>query len=185
MKKLFIILMITSQFLFASEYVLDNTHSNVGFSIKHLMISNVKGNFKSYDADLEFDEKTKQITKLIATIDTNSIDTGIQKRDNHLKSPDFFDVQKFPTIKFKLTATTKHYISGNLTMHGVTKKIKLKNTIHGVIKDMQGNLRVGFTLEGDINRKDFGLIWNKVLESGGFVVGDNVKIVIDIEAIEL
>ena len=149
------------------------------------MISNIKGNFKSYDADLEFDEKTKRITKLIASIDVNSLDTGIEKRDEHLKSSDFFNINKFPTIKFELIATTKNYISGNLTIHGVTKQIKLKSTIHGVIKDMQGNLRVGFTLEGEINRKDFGLIWNKVLESGGFVVGDNVKIVIDIEAVEL
>ena len=185
MKKFILVLLLGFQFLFAGEYVLDSSHSNIGFSIKHLMISNVKGNFKSYDADLEFDEKTKQITKLMASIDTNSIDTGIQKRDDHLKSSDFFDIQKFPTIKFELTSYTQNHIQGNLTLHGVTKEIKLETTVHGVIKDMQGNQRVGFTLQGEINRKDFGLTWNKMLESGGLVVGDNVKLVIDIEAIEL
>jgi len=185
MKKIILTLLLAFQVLFASEYVVDTAHSNVGFSIKHLMISNVNGNFKSYDADLEFDEKTKQITKLIASIDTNSIDTGIEKRDEHLKSVDFFDVQKFPIIKFEMTSKTKNSISGKLTMHGISKKITLNSTIHGVIKDMQGNSRVGFTLKGEVNRKDFGLTWNKTLESGGFVVGDKVKIVIDIEAIEL
>jgi len=185
MKKFIITLLLTSGILFASEYVLDTTHSNVGFSIKHLMISNVKGNFKSYDAELEFDEKTKTITKLEATIDTASVDTGIEKRDNHLKSPDFFNAEKYPSIKYVMTSMDKEYLIGNLTMHGITKEIKLKSTIHGVIKDMQGNLRVGFTLEGDIKREDFGLTWNKMLESGGFVVGDDVKITIDIEAIEL
>ena len=185
MKKLILTFLLTSGLLLANEYVLDTAHSNVGFSIKHLMISNVKGNFKSFDAELEFDEKTKTITKLEATVDTNSIDTGIKKRDEHLKSSDFFNIQKFPDIKFVMTSIDKKYLTGNLTMHGVTKELKLKNTIHGVIKDMQGNLRVGFTLEGDIKREDFGLTWNKMLESGGFVVGDDVKIVIDIEAIEL
>jgi polyisoprenoid-binding protein YceI len=185
MKKLLLIFFLTSGFLFASEYVLDTSHSNVGFSIKHLMISNVKGNFKSFDADLEFDEKTKTITKLIATVDTDSIDTGIEKRDNHLRSPDFFNIQQYPSIKYVMTSMNKEYLIGNLTMHGVTKEVKLISTVHGVIKDMQGNLRVGFTLEGTIKREDFGLTWNKMLESGGFVVGDDVKITIDIEAIEL
>ena len=185
MKKFIITLLLTSGILFASEYVLDTTHSNVGFSIKHLMISNVKGNFKSYDAELEFDEKTKTITKLEATIDTASVDTGIEKRDDHLKSSDFFNAEKFPSIKYVMTSMGKEYLIGNLTMNGITKEIKLKSTIHGVIKDMQGNLRVGFTLEGDIKRENFGLTWNKILESGGFVVGNDVKITIDIEAIEL
>lgn len=185
MKRLILTLLLTTGLAFANEYVLDTSHSNVGFSIKHLMISNVKGNFKSFDAELEFDEKTKTITKLAATVDTTSVDTGIQKRDKHLRSPDFFNVQKFPSIEYVMTSVNKEYLTGTLTMHGVTKQIKLKNTIHGVIKDMQGNLRVGFTLEGEINREDFGLTWNKMLESGGFVVGNNVKIVIEIEAIEL
>lgn len=185
MKKLILALLVTCGFTFASEYVLDTSHSNVGFSIKHLMISNVKGNFKSFDAELEFDEKTKTITKLIATVDTTSVDTGIEKRDKHLRSPDFFNAQKFPTIEYVMTSTDKEYLTGNLTMNGITKEIKLKNKIHGTIKDMQGNLRVGFTLEGNIKRENFGLTWNKMLESGGFVVGEEVKIVIDVEAIEL
>lgn len=173
------------QFSQASEYVIDTAHSNVGFSIKHLMISNVKGTFKSFDADLEFDEKTKTFTTMSATVDTASIDTGIQKRDDHLRSPDFFNIQQYPQITFEMTSATQDSVTGNMTMHGVTKEIKLKSIVHGMIKDAKGNQRVGFTLEGKLNRKDFGLTWNKLLEGGGLTVGEDVLLTIDIQAIEL
>lgn len=175
--------------LTAKEYVLDTTHTHVGFSVKHLMISNVKGAFKSYEADLEFDPKVNTFTKLIASIDTNSIDTGIQKRDDHLKSPDFFHASTYPLMKFEMTeylsGGTQGKMYGNLFIKDTLKVIKLDATIHGAIKDFQGNERIGFTLEGTINRKDFGLEWNKILESGGVAVGDEVKILIEVEAIEL
>lgn len=169
----------------ASEYIVDASHSSVNFSIKHLMISNVKGTFKSFDAEIEFDEKTKNFTALSASVDTASVDTGIKKRDDHLRSPDFFNIQKYPNIDFEMTKSTKDIITGDITMNGVTKQIELKSTIHGTIKDSQGNKRVGFTLEGDLNRKDFGLSWNKLLEGGGLTVGEKVLITIDIQAIEL
>ena len=187
MKKIFkycLILLMGFQFSQASEFVIDTTHSNVGFSIKHLMISNVKGNFKSYEADLDFDAKTKTFNTIKATIDAVSVNTGIEKRDNHLRSADFFNVKKFPHIVFKMTSSDANSVTGNITMHGITKKITLKSTVHGIIKDMQGETRVGFTLEGKLNRKDFGLTWNKVLEAGGFAVGEDVTITIDVEAIE-
>jgi len=188
MKNIFkycLILLMSFQFSQASEYIIDSAHSNIGFSIKHLMISNVKGTFKSFDAELEFDEKTKTFTNMFATIETTSIDTGIKKRDDHLRSSDFFDVQKYPTIVFEMTSINDDIITGDITIHGVKKEIKLTSTIHGVIKDSQGNLRVGFTLEGALNRKDFGLSWNKLLEGGGLTVGEKVTITIDVEAIEL
>lgn len=181
-----LLLSFTLTFSNAAEYIVDTSHSHVSFSIKHMMISNVKGEFKSFEADLDFDPKTKTFNKMNASIDPASIDTGIAKRDEHLKSPDFFDVEKFNTITFDATSISADKIVGNLTMHGVTKEITLTPTINGVIKDFQGNNRVGFSLEGKINRTDFGLTWNKLLESGGgIVVGEEVIITVDIQAIEL
>ncbi len=169
----------------AKEFVIDNTHTNVGFSIKHMMISNVKGNFNNYTADIDFDIEKKTFSKLSAKIDANSIDTGIEKRDDHLRSADFFDVAKYKTIDFVMTSIQGNTMHGKLTMHGVTKDVTLKSTIHGLIKDFKGAQRVGFTLEGVINRKEFGLGWNKILEGGGLTVGEEVTLVIDVEAIEL
>lgn len=173
----------------AEELVIDASHSDVGFSIKHMMISNVKGKFKEYDADIDFDLKTKVFNSLKATVTANSIDTGIEKRDNHLRSEDFFEVEKFPDITFKMTKYTSEgdegVMEGLLTIRDVTKPVKLETTVNGIIKDFSGNTKAGFTLEGKINRKDFGLKWNKVLEAGGFAVGDEVKIVIELSTVAL
>ena len=175
--------------LFAKEYVIDTTHTFVGFSVTHLMISTVKGDFKAYDADIEFDPKFNTFTRFVATIDTHSIDTGIVKRDDHLRSPDFFDAGTYPFMKFEmtqyLTGDTTGKMYGNLSIKDTTKVIRLETTVTGKIIDFQGNERIGFTLEGTINRKDFGLTWNKVLETGGVAVSDDVKIIITVEAIEL
>lgn len=188
MKKLIKVLM-ASVFLFsvahAKEFVIDNAHSNVGFSIKHMMISNVKGNFNTYTADIDFDAEKKVFTKLNAKIDAASIDTGIEKRDTHLRSGDFFDVEKFKTIDFVMTSMKENKVYGKITIHGITKEVVLESKIHGVIKDFQGHQRVGFSLEGKLNRKDFGLNWNKILEGGGLTVDDTVNLSIDVEAIEL
>ena len=172
-------------FSHAQKLEIDVAHSEVGFSIKHMMISNVKGKFTKFDADIDFDIKSKTFKSLKANVDANSIDTGIQKRDDHLRSPDFFEVAKYPQINFVMTK----YISkgdggvmeGRLTMHGVTKTVKLNVDVNGVIKDFRGNTKVGFSLSGKVNRKDFGLNWNKVLEFGGVAVGEEVKIVIELE----
>jgi len=185
LSKLLLSTALVFSFAQAKEFVIDNTHTNIGFSIKHMMISNVKGSFHNYSGDIEFDVDKKLFTKLNAKIDIASIDTGIEKRDEHLKSPDFFDVAKYKTIDFTMTGMKEGKVHGTLTMHGVTKDIVLTPTIHGVIKDFKGAQRVGFTLEGKINRKDFGLTWNKLLEGGGLTVGEDVLLTIDVEAIEL
>lgn len=183
--KLFLALFLSFSFVHAKEFVIDATHSHVGFSIKHMMISNVKGNFNTYSAEIEFNETNKQFTKLNAKIDAASIDTGISKRDEHLRSADFFDVAKFKTIEFVMTSMKENKVYGKLTMHGITKDIVLQSTVHGLIKDFQGNQRLGFSLEGKLNRKDFALTWNKILEGGGLTVDETVNITIEVEAIAL
>jgi polyisoprenoid-binding protein YceI len=182
-----IILSLTLMFTFANsdELILDGSHSEVGFSIKHMMISNVKGEFTKFDADIDFDIKTKKFNSLMAIVDATSIDTGIEKRDAHLRSADFFETNKYPNIKFEMTKYTadgdEGVMEGDLTIKDVTKKIKLKVSVNGIIKDHKGNILAGFTIEGKINRKNFGLTWNKVLEFGGVAVGDDVKITIELE----
>lgn len=169
----------------AKEFVIDNTHSNIGFSVKHMMISNVKGNFNTYTADIDFDAEKKVFNKLNAKIDAASINTGIVKRDDHLRSGDFFDATNYKTVDFVMTSMKEGKVYGKLTIHGFTKDIILESTIHGVVKDFQGHQRVGFTLEGKLNRKDFGLTWNKILEGGGLTVDDTIHLAIEVEAIEL
>lgn len=172
----------------ATPHTLDSAHSEVGFSVKHLMITNVKGKFKSYSAEIDFDHATKTFNKLNAKVQTTSVDTGIEKRDNHLRSGDFFLSEKYPNMTF----TMKSYkadgdegeMIGDLTIRGITKQVKFEVDDIGTIKDFDGNNRVGFTLEGKINRTDFGLTWNKALEFGGIAVSEEVKIEIEVQAIE-
>jgi polyisoprenoid-binding protein YceI len=172
-------------FVKADKLLIDTAHSEVGFSIKHMMISNVKGKFNQYDANIDYDLKSKTFRSLEAVIKTKSIDTGITKRDNHLRSADFFEVAKYPDMTFKMTKYTANgdegVIYGLLTIRDITKKVKLNVTLNGIIKDFEGDTRAGFSLYGTINRKDFGLMWNKALEFGGFAVGDEVKIIIELE----
>ncbi len=172
----------------ATPHTLDVGHSEVGFSVKHLMITNVKGKFKAYDADIDFDYKTKTFNKLNAVIQTKSIDTGIEKRDKHLRSEDFFLAKKFPEITFNMKSYKadgdEGEIIGDLTIRGTTKEVKLDVEDIGTIKDFNGNNRVGFTLKGKINRVDYGLKWNEALEFGGIAVGEKVKLVIEVEAVE-
>lgn len=173
----------------ASVHVLDDSHTSVGFSVKHLMITNVKGEFKEYDAKVDFDYKTKSFKAFNATVQTKSVDTGIVKRDNHLRSEDFFLSDKYPTITFVMKSYEadgdEGVMIGDLTLRGVTKEVKLQVEDIGTIKDFKGNNRVGFTLIGKINRMDYGLKWNKALEFGGFAVGEKVKIIVEVQAIEI
>lgn len=180
---------LSSGLCLASPFTLDSSHSEVGFSVKHLMISNVKGKFGMFDANMDFDVKTKTFKSLSATIDTDSIDTDNERRDEHLKSPEFFNIKKFDEIKFAMTSYEKlsddeGKMKGNLTIKGVTKPVVLNVEIGGIGKGFKGETRMGFTLTGKINRKDFALTWNKVLETGGVAVGDKVKLNIEIEAKE-
>ena len=172
----------------ASSYTIDNSHTNVGFSVKHMMITNVKGEFKTYDAKIDFDLATKNFKSFSANVDIASIDTGIEKRDAHLKSEDFFASEKFP----KMTFVMKSYevdgdegkMKGDLTIRGITKPVVLEVEDLSTIKDFDGNNRIGFTLKGKINRMDYDLKWNKVLETGGVAVAEEVKIIVDVEAVE-
>ncbi len=186
--KVFAISILAGSLANATPHTLDNTHTEVGFSVKHLMITNIKGKFKNFSAVIDFDYKTKSFNSLSAKIETKSIDTGIKKRDKHLRSKDFFLSDKYPYITFSMksykTDGDEGIMLGDLTIRGITKTVELKVEDLGTIKDFKGNNRVGFTLKGKIKRSDFDLTWNKALEFGGFVVGEKVKLVIEIEAVE-
>ena len=177
----------------AKTFKVDSAHSNVGFSLKHLVISKVTGRFNDFGGTFVLDDKSHALTSAEGEIQTKSIDTAQAKRDEHLRSPDFFGVDdKNPanpnnTIKFKLTEYKgdgkKGVATGNITIHGVTKPITLAVEIGGVVKDPQGSERAAFTADGKINRKDFGLTWNKALEAGGLVIGEDVALHIDVEGL--
>ncbi|HVP61034.1 MAG TPA: YceI family protein [Myxococcaceae bacterium] len=172
----------------ASTWDIDPAHTESSFVVKHMMVSNVRGQFGKTTGVIEQDDK--DITKSSAqiTIDTTTIDTREPKRDAHLKSPDFFDVEKFPTITFKSTKMTKGEgntlkVTGDLTIHGVTKSVVLNveytpETLAG------GKLRRGITATTKVNRKDFGLLWNKTIEAGGLMVGEDVAITVEGELIK-
>ncbi len=172
----------------ASPHKLDKGHSDVAFSVKHLMITNVKGNFKEFDGVIDFDYKTKTFNTFKGTIKSTSVDTGIEKRDNHLRSEDFFLSEKYPDIVFEMTSYKadgdEGIMTGNLTIRGITKVVELEVEDLGTVVDFQGNNRVGFTLKGKINRFDYDLKWNKALELGGVAVSEDVKLVADLQAIE-
>lgn len=177
-------LLLTFALANASEYKLDNSHTMVGFSVKHLMITNVKGDFKNYDAKIDFDKATKNFKSFSANVDTASIDTGIEKRDTHLKSEDFFSSEKFPKMTFVMKSYESDKMKGDLTIRGITKPVVLEVDDLATIKDFDGNNRIGFTLKGKINRMDYALKWNKALEAGGVAVSEEVKIIVDVEAVE-
>ena len=172
----------------AEVYNLDQSHTTIGFKIKHLVISTVNGRFNQAEGSANYDEKSGKLENLIAVVQTKSIDTNDSKRDEHLRSKDFFDVEKFPILEFKSTKTEYKdgkaiAVEGNLKIHGVTKPVKLELSFGGVAIDPWNNKRMAFTAKGKINRKDFGLVWNKALEAGGVVVADEVLLEIDCEAI--
>jgi polyisoprenoid-binding protein YceI len=174
----------------ASSWTIDQDHSNVGFKVKHLMVSNVKGEFRSFNGTLEIDDKDVTKSKVVVNIDTPSITTGVTKRDDHLKSPDFFDVAKFPTMTFvskkvQKAGNDKLKVYGDLTLHGVTREVVLD--VDGptkAFKDPWGNIKRGASATAKINRKDFGLTWNKAIESGGVMVGDEVIISLEVELLK-
>ena len=181
--KLGLISILTAGALFAGTYNVDASHSNVGFKVKHLMISNVTGKFDKFSGSFEFDEKTNMLKNLKGEAEVNSINTENEKRDGHLKSADFFDAANFPKVTFTLDKIDDDKAYGKLTMRGVTKSVELDYANNGTVTDPWGNKRVGLELSGKINRKDFGLNWNKTLEAGGVVVGETVKIEIEVEGI--
>ena len=175
------VLLLLSTALLGAPYQVDASHSDVSFKIRHLMISNVKGNFNEFSGT--FDLEKGQLSSLNGTIKTASIDTGNAKRDDHLRNADFFDAKKYPSITFKLLEHKGDIVIGELTIKGVTKKVELEIEMGGEVDDPWGKHRAGFSLSGKINRKDFGLTWNKVLEAGGVAVGDKVKLSLELEGV--
>ncbi len=169
--------------LCAGTYNVDKSHSNLGFKVKHMMISNVKGQFNDFTGSFEYDEKTKTLKSLTGVVKVNSIDTQNAKRDGHLKSSDFFAMKKYPKITFKLDKIKGDTAYGKLTMRGVTKNIELDFENNGMIKDPWGNTRVGLAFSGKVNRFDYGIKYNSILEAGGVAVGQKVKLDIELEGI--
>jgi len=170
--------------LAAETYNIDPAHSSVGFGVSHMVINTVRGKFNEFTGTVTVDGKEVKDAK--GTIQTKSIDTGVANRDKHLRSGDFFDVEKYPTITFvSKKAEMKDgqtVLTGDFTMHGVTKELSIPVKVKGPIKDMMGMQRIGLEGRTEISRKDYGLTWNKALETGGVVVGDEVELQINAEA---
>lgn len=180
-------LLLASPLALAADYEIDPAHSQVQFAVRHLMVSNVKGEFGKLSGTIALDEKDLTKSTVTATIDATSINTREAKRDGHLKSADFLDVEKFSAITFKSKKVKKAgkdklKVTGDLTLRGVTKEVTLDVLASPEVKDPWGNFKRGFSATTQISRKDFGLTWNQALEGGGVLVGDEVKIELEIEA---
>lgn len=171
-----------------ARYDVDMDHSTLGFSVAHMVVSKTTGRFMEATGFVEMDPEAGQFKAIEATIKTASVNTNHQKRDTHLKGGDFFDVEKYPTMTYRMKSYQKtgdtYTAVGDLTLHGVTKEMTLVGTFNDAAKDPWGNVRAGFAATGKINRKDFGMNWSKALDSGGLVVGDEVTLQLDIECIK-
>ena len=172
-----------------TKWILDPAHSEIQFKIRHLMITHVTGSFGKFNAEVQTTDENFETAKIKFTAEVDSITTNNEQRDGHLKSADFFEISKYPTLtfvstKFEKVSGEEYILNGDLTFHGVTKNIKLKVEHGGIIKDPWGNTRTGFTIEGKLNRKDFGLQWNAATETGGVVLGDDVKLHASVEFIK-
>jgi polyisoprenoid-binding protein YceI len=168
-------------------YTIDSSHSQVAFKVRHLM-SKVPGRFNSYSGTITLDRENIKETSISVEIDTSSIDTANEKRDGHLKTADFFDSENHPKMLFQSTSVVpkgkdKAEVHGNLTLLGVTKPVVLEAEILGFGPDAWGGFRSGFEARATVNRKDFGMVWNKILDTGGAILGDEVEIIISLEAI--
>ncbi len=171
-----------------ARWEIDPDHSLIEFRVAHMVISKTSGRFTDYRGFVELDADAKTFKAIEATIKAESIDTNHEKRDGHLRNADFLDTKQFPTITYTMKSAQKdgesYKVVGLLTLHGVTKELPLTGTLNGITKDPWGNTRAGFTADGKLNRKDFGMVWNKALDTGGLVVGEDVHIHLDIECIK-
>lgn len=172
----------------AADYQVDPVHSTVGFAIRHLGISEVHGAFTNFTGKIAYDPAKPEEFKASGTVEVASVNTGNDKRDGHLRSPDFFDAAKLPAIKFETTGIKKDdgewVVTGQFTMHGVTKEIKLRGELSGPVQDPWGKMRLGLSATTKINRLDYGITWNKTLDKGGVMIGEDVKISLNIEAVQ-
>ncbi len=172
------------------RWILDPTHSEVSFKVRHLMITNVSGQFNSFSVDVETEDDDFMTARVSFEADINSVTTGNDQRDGHLKSPDFFDAVNYPKLKFvakkyeEVDHDGSYELFGDLTIRNTTIQVRLEVEFGGIIKDPWGNTRAGFTISGKINRKDFGLEWHAVTETGGLVAGDDVRIHCNVELIK-
>ena len=165
---------------------IDRSHSEVAFQVRHLL-GKVRGRFADFAGTIQFDPADPQASQIDVTIQAASIDTAEAQRDQHLRNADFFDVENIPTLTFKSTSVTPHGnnvydVVGDLSIHGVTKRVRMPASFLGIARDPWGNEKFGFEAELTINRKDYGLLWNAALETGGFLVGDEVKIMLSVQA---
>jgi polyisoprenoid-binding protein YceI len=172
-----------------TKWILDPTHSEIQFRIRHLMITHVTGSFGKFTADVDTDGENFETARISFKAEVDSITTNNEQRDGHLKSADFFESTKHPLLTFTSSKLEKisgeeYTMHGAMSFHGITKNIKLQVEHGGVIKDPWGNTRTGFTIEGKINRKDFGLVWNASTEAGGVVLGEEVKIHASVEFVK-
>jgi polyisoprenoid-binding protein YceI len=172
----------------AEVFVIDPAHSSVEFKIRHLMTPKA-GKFREVDGAVHINRAEPAKSSVEFTIKTASIDTGEPDRDEHLRSPDFFEVAKYPTISFRSSSVTpksatQFDVAGDLTMHGVTKRVVLPVTFLGFGKDGRGKERAGFSTETTLDRKDYGITWNRILDEGGVLLGDEVKVSIDLEVVK-
>jgi polyisoprenoid-binding protein YceI len=173
----------------AQSWDLDAAHSSVGFSVRHMVISKTTGKFNEFSGAVKFDGKNFAAGSVEITVQIASIDTDNEKRDDHLRSPEFFDAEKFATMNFKSKKVTagegnEFTIVGDLTIKGVTKEVEFAAEFNGAVDDPWGNSRAGFSAATEINRQDFGLTWSKTLEAGGLIVGDKVGITLEIEVVK-
>lgn len=171
------------------EWKIDPAHSHVQFSVRHMMISTVRGEFEEFDGQIEFDEDNPEISILDIRIDASSINTREEDRDNHLRSPDFLNADEYPYLVFKSkrveqTGENEGRVVGDLTIRDVTNEVVLDVTYQGTAKSPWGSTSAGFSAKTEINRKDWGLTWNQALETGGVLVGDKIKIDIEVELVK-
>ncbi|MCP9440061.1 MAG: YceI family protein [Nitrospira sp.] len=171
-----------------ARWNIDPDHSLIEFRVAHMMVSKTTGRFLDYHGFVEMDADAKTFKAIEAVINAASINTNHEKRDAHLRNEDFLDVQRFPTMTYTMKRYDKqgdkYSVVGDLTLRGVTKEVILVGTFNGITQDPWGNMRAGFSAEGKLNRKDFGMVWNKALDSGGLVIGDEVQIRLEIECIK-
>ena len=188
-KNLILLFVLLAQPAFAAKYDIDQAHTSIEFKVSHLGISSVKGSFADVKGEFDFDPNALEKSSTSAEISVNSIDTKNGKRDDHLKSPDFLEQQKFPSISFKSRKVekgtgTNFKVTGDLTIHGISKEVVLDVEQGGLATDPWGSERAAFSATTTIKRKDFGLVWSKTMDNGSLVVGEDVKITIDVEGIK-
>ena len=171
-----------------TTWTIDTTHASVGFSVRHMMLAKVRGHFTKWEGKIELDDANPAASSVEASIDVASIDTREAQRDGHLRSADFFDAEKYPKISFRSTKIEPkgdgYQLTGDLSMHGVTKPVRLEVENLGGGKDPWGKQRVAFAAKGQIDRREFGLVWNQALETGGVLVGEKIDVEIEVQAVK-